>query len=95
MSPLGVDDVLAPAEHVVARDFGAAVALVSFADGAYAELNATGARVWRAVAARRPLGTAAAEIAASFGVAQEKVAGDVLALAGELVALGVATRVTS
>lgn len=81
---------LVPSTGVVIRELPDAVVALDTQSGGVFELNRTGGIVWGGVAAGRTLGEIAADLAGKGGVELATVERDVLGLADQIVAAGLA-----
>ncbi|HEY2767346.1 MAG TPA: PqqD family protein [Solirubrobacteraceae bacterium] len=75
-------------QHVVCRSFVAETVVLNLQTGQYHGLNPTAGRMLEALQAAPTVGAAVPELAAQYGVAQEQIERDLLALAGGLLERG-------
>lgn len=80
--------VISVPEHVVTRELSGQTILLNLQTGRYHGLNATGGTMLEGLKSSGSAPIAAAELAAGFGVPEERVLGDLLALCGELLSRG-------
>jgi hypothetical protein len=86
---LSLDDVLKTDPKVISRESEDELVVVQPDKGKFVVLNATGAKVVELADGVRTLGEIAAEIAETFGVAQDRVEADVLTFAASLKERGI------
>jgi hypothetical protein len=89
---LNLDDVLTLAPGIVARESDGELVIVLPERGKFIVLNQTGADVFQAIDGQLSLKEIAAGLSGRHGAPLDKVEGDVLAFAGELLERGAARR---
>lgn len=92
--PLALTDRLAAAPNVIFRALGHEAVVVSLDDGLYFGLDDVGTRIWMLMD-QHDLSSVADALVREFDVTPERAATDVLALAEQLAAHGLVTRVPS
>jgi hypothetical protein len=85
---IGRNDRVVVSPNVHTREFDGELVVLDLARGEYFGLDETGLRVWNLLSAGQPVAQAAAVIATEYGVDDDRVTADVMALVENLVARG-------
>ena len=92
MSAAALADHLIVPDAVIARELDTETVLLNLETGVYFGLDEVGSDMWRAIRATMTLGDAVSRVQAQYEADPDTVRGDLLKLAGELLAKGLLQR---
>lgn len=93
---MNVDDILQSSDDAVAREVGGEMVLMHLSTGTYFGLKGVGSMIWQLIEERpRAISELRDAVAAEYDAPAELIEQDILALAEDLVAHGLITRIAA